>query len=81
MSAGELCLTLLVALVVFGPNKLPMLAQHLGQWVTKGRRYKQLVLATWQSMLNEQQLQENRKKAQAAEASYILDNADATGRE
>ena len=58
MSAGEFFLTLLVALVAFGPNQLPMLAKHLGQWVAKGRRYKQLAVATWQSQLNALQLQE-----------------------
>ena len=78
MSAGEFFLTLLVALVAFGPNQLPMLAQHLGQWVAKGRRYKQLAVATWQSQLNALQLQENRNKAEEAEASYSLDNADSS---
>ena len=75
MSASELLLILLVALVVFGPKKLPMLARHLGQLVVKGRDYKQQAVAIWQLYLNEQQLQENKNRSQKAEASYSLDNA------
>lgn len=70
MSTGELLLTLLVALLVFGPDKLPMLAKHLGQFIRCLDRYKQQAHAIWQQQLNEQQLQENTRKAQKADAVY-----------
>ncbi|HBI22397.1 MAG TPA: preprotein translocase subunit TatB [Legionella sp.] len=70
MSTSELLLTVVVALVVFGPKKLPMLARHLGQLIAKGHHYQQQALAIWQSHLNKQRLQENRNRAQEADASY-----------
>ena len=73
MSVGELLLTLIVALVVFGPKKLPMVAHHLGQLTGRLNGYKQQVQTLWQQELNEQQLQENIKKAQKADASYPQD--------
>ncbi len=70
MSAGELLLTLLVALFVFGPSKLPMLAHHLGKLFAKLNYYKQKAAMFYQSQLNEQQLQENIKKAEQADINY-----------
>ena len=70
MSAGQLLLTLLVALLVFGPSKLPMLAQHLGRLMAQLDHYKQNVQTLWQKQLNEQQLQENSRKAHKADAIY-----------
>lgn len=70
MSSGELILTLFVALLVFGPNKLPMLARHTGLLIAKLERYKQQARALWQAQLSEQQLHENTQKAHAADAVY-----------
>lgn len=74
MSTGQLLLTLLVALLVFGPDKLPMLARHLGRIFVKFNGYKQLIIQSWQKQLQqdikEQQLMDNTKKAQKADASY-----------
>jgi sec-independent protein translocase protein TatB len=70
MSMGELLLTVLVALVVFGPNKLPMLAFHLGKWIQWFERHKQQALALWQSQLQQHQLQDNEKKAEEADEKY-----------
>ena len=70
MSGGELLLTLLVALFVFGPKKLPMLAYHLGKLFGRFNEYKQKAVAFWQQQMNEQQLQENTKKAEKADANY-----------
>ena len=75
MSASELFLTLVVALVVFGPKKLPMLARHLGQLIAKGHSYRQQAHVLWQSQINEQRLQENRHQAQEADALYPQDSA------
>ncbi len=70
MSFGELLLTLVVALTVFGPKKLPMVAHHLGQWASRFNRFKQQAAAFWQQQQNEQQLQDNIRKAQKADAGY-----------
>lgn len=70
MSSGELLLTLLVALFVFGPKKLPMLAYHLGKLIGRLNGYKQQAVIFWQQQINEQQLQENTEKAEKADASY-----------
>lgn len=70
MSSGELLLTLLVALVVFGPNKLPMLAEHLGKLFRHINHFKQQASAFWQAQLNEQQLRENTRKAEQVDALY-----------
>lgn len=74
MSSGELILTLLVAIVVFGPNKLPMLAEHLGRLICFINQLKQQASNFWQTQLQEQQLRENRKKAEKADAFYQQEN-------
>ena len=73
MSMGELLITLIVALVVFGPKKLPMLAQHLGLLLGRFNHYKQQTATFWQQQLKEQQLQENIRKAQKADTRYQND--------
>ena len=74
MSMGQLFLTFLVALLVFGPAKLPMLVRHLGRVLAQFNRYKQQAALAWQKQLqytlNEEQLEDNLKKAQKADASY-----------
>ena len=73
MSLGELLLTALVALLVFGPEHLPMLARHLGKVMRQVNHYKQLAQQFWDSHNNQLQLDENIKKAQAADEKYTLD--------
>jgi sec-independent protein translocase protein TatB len=70
MSGGELLLTLVVALFVFGPKKLPMLAYHLCKMFAHINRYKQQAVVFWQQQINQQQLQENLKKAEQADVNY-----------
>lgn len=76
MSSGELLLIFLVALVVFGPSKLPMLSYHLGKCMKKIEHYKQQFSVFWQSQINEHQLQENMKKAKKGDAHYLPDEKD-----
>ncbi|KTD61231.1 Sec-independent protein translocase subunit TatA/TatB [Legionella spiritensis] len=73
MSAGELLLTLFVALIVFGPNKLPMLATHMGKLFRILNRCRNRLADFWQEQLNEQQLQDNTRKAEQADALYNHD--------
>lgn len=70
MSAAELALTMFVALVVFGPSKLPMLAHHLTKFLQTCRHYQRLIGQFWQQQLNEHQLQDNQRKAQEADERY-----------
>lgn len=70
MSSGQLLLTGLIALLVFGPDKLPMLARHAGLLIARLERYKQQATALWHLLLNEQQLQENTQKANEADVVY-----------
>lgn len=70
MSISELLLTLMVALIAFGPKKVPMIAQHLGQLVRCVHRYKRELTLFWQRQLDEQVLQDNIKKAEKADRDY-----------
>lgn len=70
MSSGELLLTFIVALAVFGPSKLPMLATHLGQLLQKLNQLKGVAGNFWQQQMNEYQLQENKRKADEADKKY-----------
>lgn len=70
MSIAELLVIALVALCVFGPNKLPELAQNIGRLVGKARKLK----TQFDEYLHQQQLQleleKNIKKAEQADKSY-----------
>lgn len=79
MSSGELLLTLIVALIVFGPSKLPMLATHLGQLMRKINELKVRASMLWEEQLKELQLQENERKAEAVDKKYDTDNSKAEG--
>ncbi|MDR3442538.1 MAG: twin-arginine translocase TatA/TatE family subunit [Legionella sp.] len=68
--SGELLLICIVALIVFGPKKLPMLAQHLGLLLRQVNQLKSKAAALWQEQLNELQLQENKRKAEEADRQY-----------
>lgn len=70
MSTAELLVILIVALIVFGPKKLPMLATHLGLLVKKFHQIKAHAHILWQQQLNELQLQDNLRKAKEADEQY-----------
>jgi len=53
----EICLVLLVALLVFGPDKLPQVARTTGMWVGKARR---MVSGVQQEIERELRIQEMR---------------------
>jgi len=63
-------LILLVTLIVFGPQKLPMLASHLGLLMRRINKLKTTASIFWQQQLNEYQLEENKLKAQEADNHY-----------
>lgn len=68
--SAELLVIFIVALIVFGPEKLPMLARHLGLLVRQFNRLKAHAATLWQQQLNEYQLQENKRKAEEADKQY-----------
>ncbi|KTD65592.1 TatB protein (twin arginine translocation) [Legionella santicrucis] len=68
--SGEILVILVVALIVFGPKKLPMLATHLGLLLRKINQLKAQAVALWQQQLNEIQLHENQRKAKEADEQY-----------
>ncbi|WP_131782021.1 Sec-independent protein translocase subunit TatA/TatB [Legionella gresilensis] len=70
MSMSELLVIIIVALIAFGPNKLPMLAEHLGKFIRQLNSLKMQLTNFWQTQLNEQQLLENQKKAEQADLIY-----------
>ncbi len=70
MNLAELLLTLLVALLVFGPKKLPLLAHHLGRLMARLHYYQQQWKTFFQQQCDTQQLQDNIKKAEAADRDY-----------
>lgn len=73
MSFGEILLTLFVALLVFGPKHVPMVAHHVGKLCAYLSEYKERAAVFWQGALNEYQLQENTKKANEADFLYQKD--------
>lgn len=70
MSSGELLVTFVVAIIVFGPSKLPMLANHLGLFLRKLNQLKEQAEVFWQQQLKEIQLQENKRKAEIGDEEY-----------
>ena len=70
MNLAELLLTFMVALLVFGPKKLPMLAHHLGRLIARVNGYQQKWINFFQQQRDAQQLQENTQKAEAADLNY-----------
>ena len=75
MISGEFLVILLVACVVFGPNKLPMLARHLGLAVRQLNRFREQLNQFWQQQVREQQLLHNQQKAEEADALYRNKNS------
>jgi len=67
MSLAELLIILVVALVVFGPDKLPMLAETLGRLVGKLQKLKEQWHHQLDMSVKQQQLEDNERRANAIE--------------
>lgn len=70
MSLEQLLLTIGVALLVFNPKKLPLLAQHLGSLIRYINAFKQHSLDFWKKQEQQLQFQKNLEKAQHADDLY-----------
>ena len=73
MNVSEGLLVLLVALFVFGPNRLPMVVRHLGALFRRYHAYKRQIVVVWERYQRELECQENTIKAQQADATYQKD--------
>lgn len=67
MSLGELLLTGFIAILVFGPAKLPMLARHLGKLLRFFSMLRHTAAEFWQKQSAILELQDNIEKAVKAE--------------
>ncbi|MCK5525067.1 MAG: twin-arginine translocase subunit TatB [Thiomargarita sp.] len=59
----ELCLIAVIALLVFGPEKLPGIARNAGLWIGKARRFITTVKQDVDRELHLQEIQENIKQS------------------
>ncbi len=66
----ELFVILIVALLVFSPKKIPMLAHHLGILWRQVNVLKMQLTGWWQQQLQQIQLEENKRKADEADKIY-----------
>ena len=71
MSMAELLLTLMVAVCVFGPTKLPMLARHLARLLHHVQQYRQQWHVFCQQQIQQIQLEDNTKKAALVDRQYM----------
>lgn len=69
MSLGEMLVILVVALLAFGPDKLPSLAKNIARVIEKLQAFKMQLQTEIDSTLKEQQYQENLRKAESVEKS------------
>jgi Sec-independent protein translocase protein TatA len=67
---AEFFLILLVAVLAFGPKKLPMLAAHLGLVMRQIDHYKNQVALIWRQQIQQLQLEENQIRAEEADKQY-----------
>ena len=72
IGAPELLVILVVALIIFGPRKLPELSRSLGRSLAEFRRHSDEFKRTWE---REVELEANAKEARIAEAMLPEDNS------
>lgn len=70
----EILVILLVAVLVFPPQKMPMLARHLGYLLRQAHRFKSHFNKWWEQQLQAAEHEENQRKAEIADKHYSSDN-------
>jgi sec-independent protein translocase protein TatB len=63
----EILLTLIVAIVVFGPDKLPGLSRQLGRWLLRYQQFSQQGQHFIDRQIKQAQLDINEQRARQAE--------------
>ncbi len=76
MSILELSLIFFVAIIVFGPNKLPQLSKDLARLLSTIARMRARLNRYIQEELAIIELENNKKKAQEAEKLYLAEQHD-----
>lgn len=76
MSISELLVIAIVAIIVFEPSKLPHLLKTLGKVVAFINDFKLQLARYWQQQTKYLTLEENIKKAQAADEKYSPQSED-----
>lgn len=71
MSFAELVVVALVALIVFGPERLPEIAYRVGQWRAKLDKLSQNLQQQVDEHALQQQLLDNEAKAKTADQHYL----------
>lgn len=89
IDSSELFVIGLVALLVIGPQRLPLAMRTVGQWVAKGRAMTRHVRSGFDAMVREAELEEMQKawakqndaimKATAMDPTAFLDPANPAG--
>ena len=74
MNFSELLVIALVALIVFGPDRLPTLAQKGGKWWRQFQHLKNKMDQEMEQQLSQFRLNENEAKAEEADAQYQRHN-------
>lgn len=70
MSMAEAGLTLIIAVCVFGPSRLPMLARHLGAGLRRLQKLRERFSGMLEEVAKECTLAENERRAADADARY-----------
>jgi Tat protein translocase TatB subunit len=64
MSFGDTAFIFVLALLIFGPKKLPEIARQVGKWLNEFKRASNEFKAQIESEINQLELQEKQKKAE-----------------
>jgi len=76
ISFWELALICIVALLVFGPDKLPGVARSAGLWIGKARRFVNSVKQDIDRELHVQEMQETMKKSNQTGLHQFLEETN-----
>ena len=73
----ELMIIMVIALIIFGPRKLPELGRSLGKSIGEFRKASNELKSTLEEEIRMEEIKEERKKVEAEQASAMTVNDDA----
>jgi len=71
VNLSEILVIVVVALIVFGPERLPAIARRSGQWWRQWQHLKNQLDQQVETQMNHYRLSENEAKAQEADQTYL----------